>query len=236
MFSRICLLWNVLCTWSCSWLGSVFPPTTSSDPKLNYFPNNSHIPNEVFVHAISSAWNTILIILLVKTLLSLWGSIQIPLPPWKFLNCQALLCGPHTSLKTHVSSFLHYGHLCINPYSLKGEKLCLTLLHRMKSKFLRITRFLGLGARFLLSLMSWHSLQWTWYQSCNINQLLGIPKPLRSQSLSSKAYEGVNCSLGFSWAPGVLHSHSTCNPAYHTSCFPLCFTWLPLIPIYTLVK
>lgn len=48
-----------------------------------------------------------------QNLTCLWGSIQIPLPPWKFLNHQALLCGPHTFLKTPAPSFLHYVcHLC----------------------------------------------------------------------------------------------------------------------------
>lgn len=60
--------------------------------------------------------------------------------------------------------------------------------------------------------MSWHSLQWTWYLSHNINQLPGTLGPPRFRSLKSMACEGAKCSAGFLWLPGALHCHTTCNP------------------------
>lgn len=99
----------------------------------------------------------------------------------------------------------------------------------MRSKFLRMT-YKALGTWWLLLFVSYVLMLWTWYQSYNINQLLGNLKPLRSRSLNSMAWKKGNFSLGLLWIPGTLHSYTTCNPGYHTSNFPLCFTWLQFIP------
>lgn len=124
----------------CSWQCVVFPPTTPSDPKLDYFPNNSHSPNEVFV-----AWNTSYCFA-CQNLTQSWklNSNSFPLcysllVYHLFLPTKSnwsLLCGPYTSFETHSHFFfLHYCHLFPN----KG-KFCLILgckvmLHRIKSTF-----------------------------------------------------------------------------------------------------
>lgn len=130
----------------CSWQCSAFPSTAASDPKLNNFPNNSHFPNEVFVHAISSAWTLFLLFCLSKILvfrLNLKSpsfmkvSSKLPLFPPTGSN-HSLLCGSYTSLKTQpVFFFALWSRMCQLIFPSEG-KCCLSLRHRLKSKSRRI--------------------------------------------------------------------------------------------------
>lgn len=148
-----------------------------------------------------------------------------------------LLCGPsYLSWNTSLFFFVLWLLIWQLIFPTKG-KLCLPLLHGMKSKFLRIMYKVLVTWR-LLPFGS-YDLQWSSYQNYNINQLLGapgpsysgswIPRPTKEQRAHQVSYEFLGPCLLIQLAILIL-------PACHTSRVPLCCTWLTFAPFYTLGK
>lgn len=152
-----------------------------------------------------------------------------PLPPTGSNHSCSVV--PIPLLKEHILFFFALWSLIYQLIFPSEGKFCLSLLHKLKSKLLRLM---------YKTLMTWCQLPFECYvftfssmdsiPSYNINQSPGIPGPLRFRSLNSMADKRAKCSTGFLCLPGASHSHLACNPGnssgYHTCCFPLCFLYV----------